>query len=186
MPADPSSRGERSIRGAYASLGVERFYRERGDAYANPHAAVVHELIALCVSEWSLDVTRVLDLAAGAGEATQALLRCGAGEICAVDPFTVDAYRRATGRECRALSFAQIEGGAMAGERFSLVVCSFALHLVERSRLPGVCLALAMLAPTLLVITPHKRPQLRDAWGFRLAGERLHRRVRARLYHRPA
>jgi hypothetical protein len=174
--------GKPSIRSEYESLGVERFYRAHGQDYANPHAPIVHELIALCVGGWSLDLSRVLDLAAGAGEATHALLSCGAQEIAAVDPYTVDAYRKATGRDCRAISFEQIESGALVGERYSLVVCSFAMHLVERSRLPGLCTALAALTPALLVLTPHKRPVLRDAWGFRLARERLHRRVRARLY----
>lgn len=174
----------RSIRGEYESLGVERFYRERGSSYANPHAEIVRELIASCVRDWSLDLSRVLDLAAGAGEATRALIEHDAREIVAADPFTADAYRAATGRHCLPISFEQVERGALAGERFSLVVCSFAMHLVERSRLPGLCVALSAIAPRLLVLTPHKRPQLREAWGFRLAGEQLHRRVRARLYQR--
>ena len=48
---------------------------------------------------WSLDLTRVLDLAAGSGEATLALLECARageiGEIVAAGPFTFDASQAA-------------------------------------------------------------------------------------------
>ena len=72
--------------------------------------------------------------------------------------------------------------GALAGRAYGLVVCSFALHLAEASRLPGVCQQLSLVAPTLLVLTPHKRPVIREAWGWRLAGEFVWARVRCRLY----
>jgi hypothetical protein len=41
---------------------------------------------------------------------------------------------------------------------------------------------LSLIAPTLIIITPHKRPQLRDSWGWTLHDEFVLNRVRARLY----
>lgn len=171
-----------SIRAGYQRDGVERYYREHGGHYANPHGDVVHALIRRCVREWSLELSRVLDLAAGAGEATIALRAAGAGQIDAIDPYTAAAYERATGAGCEPLRFEDVAAGAIRGRRYTLVVCSFALHLVESSRLPAVVMELAAISPALLVLTPHKRPVLKDAWGYRLLAETLHQRVRARLY----
>jgi 2-polyprenyl-3-methyl-5-hydroxy-6-metoxy-1,4-benzoquinol methylase len=171
-----------SIRAAYEAHGARDFYREHGGEYANPHAEVVHALVGDALDTWRPDTARVLDLAAGAGEATLALRARGATQIDAVDPYTADAYRRATGAACEPLSFEQIEAGALGERRWSLIVCSFALHLAESSRLPTLCWQLARHAPCLLILTPHKRPVIEAAWGWTLRGELLRDRVRARLY----
>ncbi|MFT3787397.1 MAG: hypothetical protein QM770_14730 [Tepidisphaeraceae bacterium] len=93
--------------------GVARHYADHGAEYANPHAPIVHELLQRLVTTWTLDLTHVLDLAAGAGEVTVALQK-HAKRIDGIDPFTGDAYRRSTGQPCEALSFEQIAAGACA------------------------------------------------------------------------
>src|SRR5947209_8650835 len=85
-------------------------------------------------------------------------------------PAAAAAYAARTGRPAARLTFEDVAAGALAGRTYSLVVCSFALHLCEPSRLPGVAAALAQVSPALLVVTPHKRPVLRPAWGWGLAG----------------
>jgi hypothetical protein len=62
-------------------------------------------------------------------------------------------------------------------------VCSYALHLLQPSRLPQLAYTLSQLAPSLLVLTPHKRPDLRPEWGWALRAEQVVERVRARHYH---
>ncbi|PNW73285.1 hypothetical protein CHLRE_14g627455v5 [Chlamydomonas reinhardtii] len=73
-------------------------------------------------------------------------------------------------------------GGGGVGVAFDLVVCSFALHLCEASRLYGTLTALARSARWLLVLAPHKLPYVRQEYGWRL--ERLSRveRTHVRLY----
>ena len=132
--------------------------------------------------EWPLDLSHVLDLAAGSGEVTLALRELGAKRIDAIDPFTFDAYQDRTGQVAGRETFEQIAAGALAGRRWSLIVCSFALHLVERSRLPAVAYQLSLAAPRLLVLTPHKRPIIQPEWGWELTHEMLVQRVRSRLY----
>lgn len=174
-----------SIHAGYAAEGVRGFYQRHGGEYRNPHEPEVHDLIASAVAEWPLDLTHVLDLAAGSGEATAALVR-RVGDaplrIDAIDPYTAAAYEARTGRPCEALSFEDVAAGGLAGRAYSLVVCSFALHLAEPSRLPVLCWRLAEVAGQLLILTPHKRPAIEERWGWRLTHERLRRRVRARLY----
>ena len=104
--------------------------------------------------------------------------------ISAIDPFTAAAYETRTGQSCARITFEQIAEGALRGQSYSIIVCSFAMHLVDASRLPALCWELAQIAPQLMILTPHKRPILREDWGWRLHEEILHQRVRARLYLR--
>lgn len=171
-----------AIRNAYAEVGVEAFYREQGASYRNPHEPVIRRLLREIIGPWQLNTQRVLDLACGSGEVTLALRDFGAGQIQGIDPYTYQAYAERTGQPAEALSFEQIAAGALVGRQYTLIVCSFALHLVEPSRLPLVCFRLAELSPALLVLTPHKRPMLRPEWGWQRANETIVERVRARLY----
>lgn len=76
--------------------------------------------------------------------------------------------------------------GVLEDKTYDLVVCSFALHLLDESFLPTVCAELARRASRLLIFTPHKRPQLREDWGWQLVTEKViadgRERVRGRMY----
>jgi hypothetical protein len=124
----------------------------------------------------------VLDLAAGSGEVTLALRELGATRVDGVDPYTADAYLARTGNSVERLTFEDVAAGALAGRHYSLVVCSFALHLCEPSRLPAVCQQLSLVGDALLILTPHKRPVIKSEWGWTLVGELVVERVRARMY----
>jgi SAM-dependent methyltransferase len=171
-----------AIREAYERHGVEGYYASFGASYRNPHELRIREALRIAVERGSLDLTRVLDLACGSGEATLALRELGAAEIDGADPFTHDAYRARTGQPAEPHSFEQIAAGALAGRRYSLIVCSFAMHLIEESWLPALLAALGAIAEHLLILTPHKRPVFKTAWGWELETEFVHQRVRVRLY----
>lgn len=171
-----------SIRGQYERHGAEAYYREHADDYVNPHEPEIGHVLGLAVREWNLDLARVYDLAAGTGEATLALRELGAGDVSGCDPYLFAQYERRVGRPAERFSFADIAAGALAGRNYSLIVCSFALHLAEPSRLPAVCQQLSLIAPALLILTPHKRPEIRSQWGWEKRGELLWARVRCRLY----
>jgi hypothetical protein len=171
-----------SVRGEYEKHGAENYYRRFGRDYRNPHEPIVRESLRSAKETWPLDLSYVLDLAAGSGEATLALVALGAGRVDAADPYTHEAYESRVGSPPERLGFDDVAAGALAGRRYSLVVCSFALHLCETSRLPAVAYQLSLVAPDLLVLTPHKRPVVRAEWGWALAGERCVERVRSRWY----
>jgi 2-polyprenyl-3-methyl-5-hydroxy-6-metoxy-1,4-benzoquinol methylase len=171
-----------AIRAAYEQHGVQGFYEQFGAAYRNPHEPAVRVAIRQAVERWRIPLDHVLDLACGSGEAALALRELGCVSIDGVDPYTYAAYEARTGRAAERLTFEQIAGGALAGRSYSVVVCSFALHLVEPSWLPALALQLSLVAGALLVITPHKRPHIRPEWGWSLAGELVADRVRARYY----
>ncbi len=182
MPRNVNRPIAAGIRGQYERHGSEGYYRRFGRDYRNPHEPIVRESILSALARWRPDLSRVLDLAAGSGEATLALSEAGAGRVDGVDPYTFEAYSRRTGRVAERMTFDQIAAGALAGRKYSLIVCSFALHLCQSSRLPGLACQLALISPALLVLTPHKRPEIRSAWGWQLEGEFLSERVRTRMY----
>jgi SAM-dependent methyltransferase len=171
-----------SIRKEYEQHGVRGFYEQFGDAYRNPHEAAIRLALHEGLSCWQVDLSRVLDLACGSGEVTLALQELGCAAIDGIDPYTAEAYRARTGRQAEPFTFEQIADGALEDRPYSLIVCSFALHLLPASRLPVLAYQLHRLAPALIVLTPHKRPRLREAWGWRLEDEIVVARVRARLY----
>jgi trans-aconitate methyltransferase len=172
-----------AIRKEYETHGVRGYYQQHGAQYRNPHERSVARALAAAVRAWQPDLTHVLDLACGSGEATLALQSLGAGRIDGLDPYTGPAYQARTGQPAEPLSFEAIAAGALAGRRYSLIVCSYALHLLQPSRLPQLAYTLSQLAPSLLVLTPHKRPDLRPEWGWALQAEQVVERVRARHYH---
>jgi 2-polyprenyl-3-methyl-5-hydroxy-6-metoxy-1,4-benzoquinol methylase len=173
-----------AIRSAYERYGVDGFYQRFGDTYRNPHESAIRATLQAAVGRWHLPLDRVLDLACGSGEVTLALRQLGGVAIDGIDPYTHRAYAERTGHPAEPITFEQIAAGALAGRDYSMIVCSFALHLVALSRLPALATQLSLIAPTLLVLTPHKRPQLRPEWGWRSADELLIERVRARRYER--
>ena len=174
--------GAESIRKAYTIHGVSGYYRRAGESYRNPHEPEVRALIEEGVVRWGLPLGRVLDLACGSGEATLVLRGMGAGRVDGIDPYTGTAYRERTGQVAEAFGFEEIAQGRLEGRGYDLIVCSFALHLVGPSWLPGLLYRLGMISPRLLILTPHQRPWIDPAWGWVLREEIRRQRVRARIY----
>ncbi len=171
-----------AIRLRYEELGAEAYYALFGSEYRNPHEHVITEVLREAVSRWHLDLTHALDLACGSGEVTLVLRELGAKQIDGIDPFTGEAYRARTGQQAETFNFEQIAAGVLAGRRYSLIVCSFAMHLIEESWLPSLLFQLGEISDSLLILTPHKRPELKAEWGWALNDEFVFERVRARLY----
>ena len=173
-----------AIRAGYEQYGVEGFYQRFGARYRNPHERVIGAALKAAVARWDLPLDHVLDLACGSGEVTLALRELGGGVIDGIDPYTQHAYAERTGQAAEPITFEQIATGALADRSYSTIVCSFALHLVAISRLPALAAQLSLISTALLVLTPHKRPQLQPAWGWICADELLIERVRSRYYRR--
>src|SRR5574341_902310 len=120
---------KRAIRKEYEIHGVEQYYQRCAGDYQNPHEPTIRKLLGIVVPLWQLDLCAVLDLACGSGEVTLALRELGAKHIQGIDPYTGAAYEKRTGQTAEKYSFADLADGALAGRKYSLIVCSFALHL---------------------------------------------------------
>lgn len=195
------------IRVEYEEHGsAEDFYKNKGSEYYNPHEREVR----LCLQRHAdvSDFSLCLDLAAGSGEVSRVVREMG-GKSVAMDPYTWEAYEKKMQEKCWRHRMEDVEMGNVTPQqilrewkeeenkreekteqkegddgdlKFSSVVCSFALHLYDESRLPSLLWSLTEWAPTLIVLTPHKRPHIRSEWGWQLQSEHVVDRVRIRKY----
>ena len=154
----------KAIRNEYAESGVETFYLLNGDSYINPHEAQVNALIKKNVHLF--DCSNILDLSCGGGEVTRSLKTLAYENIIGSDPFTFRLYEKLTGKKCCTFTFDDLVRGKHLGiwkeKQFSIIICSFALHLQPEKKLYPLIAALFFLTDSLVVISPHKRPMLEN------------------------
>jgi SAM-dependent methyltransferase len=156
--AKPGENRPNKIRPLYDQHGAEGYYRDHANAYENPHLPFIRKLLERNFHR--LDCTgTVLDFAAGGGEVTLALQQLGAKNLAGCDPYTYELFEKKTGIPCLRHSFKDVIKNEIS-ERYSLVISSFALHLCPPKELFPLTWNLLRAAPTLVVITPHKRPEL--------------------------
>lgn len=89
--------------------------------------------------------------------------------------YTSPAYFARTSRTCHSLSFSDLADGQLPpdtdprddGTIYDLIICSFALHLLtEPSELFALLYELSTKCRWLAVIAPHKKPEIKDGWGW--------------------
>ncbi len=153
----------------YESLGADEYYQKFGTSYENPHQKQVEALVQRSAHRWNC-AAGVLDFSAGGGEVTLALRAVEQWPCTGCDPFTFTLYEQQTGAPCLRHSFEDVIKGAELGQ-FGVTICSFALHLCPEKDLFPVAWALLSAAPVLVIITPHKRPELEKIPGISLAYE---------------
>lgn len=173
---------ENSIRNQYQIHGVEDFYKKHGNEYSNPHEPIIRSLMSKVLNDYDLNFDKVLDLAAGKGEITNILYDNNIKNVNAIDPYTFEVYQKETGNACERLSFDDIQTGKLNGRYYNTIICSFALHLADESKLPNICWNLSQICDNLVILTPHKRPEIKSEWGFELESEIKEDKVRVRIY----
>ena len=171
-----------SIRKQYEDYTAEIYYQNFGDNYINPHEKNIETALKIALNKWTLNLDKVLDLACGSGEVTLILKKLGYENIEGIDPYTYNAYLKRTGKPAEKYTFAEISTGIIADRKYSLIIISFALHLLEESRLPIFLYQVSLITDSLIIITPHKRPEIKSQLGWNLIDEILFNRVRVRLY----
>jgi hypothetical protein len=176
----------KKIRPLYDEHGAEGYYRSFADTYENPHFPEIKALLEHNFSKF--DCSAVLDFAAGGGEVTQVLQNLGVRDITGCDPFTYDLFEKNTRCACLRLSFMDVIKNGLPG-RYSTIFSSFALHLCPVKDLFSLSWKLFEAAPVLVVLTPHKRPELEKLQGIELLLEDVvsterGKKVRLKAYKR--
>lgn len=159
----------KKIRPLYEAHGADGFYRDHAGDYENPHFPEIQQLLERNFARF--DGTSVLDFSAGGGEVTRVLQHLGTAQITGCDPYTYELYEQKTGLPCLRHSFKDVVRGSLAGQSYSLIISSFALHLCPAKDLFLLSWQLLQIAPLLVVLTPHKRPELELQPGIELAWE---------------
>ena len=162
----PSESKSKKIRVLYDEHGAEGYYREHAGDYENPHLPQILELLRRNFHR--LDCSgNVLDFAAGGGEVSSGLKALGAQQLTGCDPYTFTLFEQKTGLPCLRYSFRDVLKNGLS-ERYSMIISSFALHLCPPKDLFPLTWNLLEAAPLLVVLTPHKRPELELLPGIEL------------------
>ncbi|MEL6923096.1 MAG: hypothetical protein AAFO94_03540 [Bacteroidota bacterium] len=156
------------IRKQYEKLGVEQFYTQHAADYANPHLPQITDLLQR--NEARIDFRQILDLSSGHGEVSAVVRQLGYTDFVGSDPFTWRQYTEKTRAVCHKWSFEDIIRGQLKGQ-YSSVICSFAMHLCPPKQLYPLVSRIFQHTDQLVIITPHKRPQLEKLDGVRLLFE---------------
>jgi len=157
------------IRPLYEEHGAEGYYREFSDDYENPHLQQIRALLERNYARFDCS-GQVLDFAAGGGEVASVLQSLGTKNMIGCDPFTHALFERKTGLPCLRHDFKDVIRNGLSGQ-YSLIVSSFAMHLCPAKDLFSLTWNLLQAAPLLVIITPHKRPELEKLQGIELLWE---------------
>ena len=169
-----------SVREGYEQLGVDGYYKKHGFDYVNPHFEKIEYLLNLDEVKNRIG-TNVLDLCCGGGEVTSILATHGKNyNIDGLDPYTAGAYKKNTGKTCIPYTFKDIVQGKLNGKKYDTIICSFAMHLCELSMLNMLLYQLTNVSDTLIILTPHKRPVIKNWW--KKEKEILYEKVKLRIY----
>lgn len=157
---------EKKIRPLYDQYGADGYYQAFSDVYENPHFPQIRALLQrnLHLIETS---GGILDFSAGGGEVSRVLLEAGLEGMTGCDPYTHELFHRNTGLPCLSLSFKDVIRSGLPGN-YSAIISSFALHLCPEKELFPLVWKLFEAAPLLVVLTPHKRPELEKLTGVAL------------------
>lgn len=169
-----------SIRDEYIKYGTaDKYYQENSDKYKNPH----FDIIKKCVNSLTkfIEFNSVLDLSCGGGEVTSELMKIGIMDITGSDPYTCNLYQKNTAKPCINMSFNDILKGKI-DRKYDIIICSFALHLCEESKIPTLLYQLSLKCNWLVIISPNKRPYINDNLGFKLKEFYEIERVKVRIY----
>lgn len=157
----------RHLRLAYEEEGSDGYYQHHALAYQNPHEAQVRELILRNAGK--IDYSQALDLCAGGGEVSKVWQELGYDNFLASDAYTHKLYENNLKLPCYKYSFEDfLRGKFIFPHTFSSIVCSFALHLCPEEWLFKVTENLLAYCPQIVIITPHKRPELEKLGVFEL------------------
>lgn len=141
----------------------------------NPHAEDIKSLIKSIANPQ----LSYLDLGAGDGLVSRELIESNCNKVEGCDPYLFNLYRDNIGRECLKYSFEDIAMGKLT-KKYDIVICSYSLHLAQLSYLPNILYCLARISDRLIILTPHKRPVIKDYW--RLAYESKLGKSKMKIY----
>lgn len=169
-----------SVRKGYEELGIEKYYEKHNEDYENPHYEIIKQLLREYVENNDIG-ENILDLCCGSGEITTILESCNKDyKITGLDPYTKKAYKKRTNRECLSYTFKDIVQGKMLEKKYDTIICSFAMHLCEESMLDMLLYQLSQITNNLIILTPHKRPNIKN-W-FEMKEEYIKNKVKLRIY----
>jgi len=167
-----------SIRSEYEKSSPDEYYRVNKNIYQNPHSDRVKKSLDFILSK--SDIGYFLDLGCGDGIVSKYLKSKGLSKFKGCDPHFADIYQQKLGKECLNLSFEDISKFGL-NEKFDSIICSYSLHLCDKSYLNNLLYQLSISCRNLIVISPSKYPIISETY-FSLLEKSIIERTHVRIY----
>jgi hypothetical protein len=168
-----------SIRGEYEKSSPDDYYKTKSHEYSNPHKHRIQKCLDYLIDNYEID--DFLDLSCGDGLVSDYLQKRGFTDFSATDPYFCDIWnKKFVDKKCYSLSFEDISKNGLP-ERFDTIICSYALHLCEKSHLNSLLYQLSLSCDKLVVISPSKYPQINEDF-FELIDYKIVDRSHIKIY----
>jgi hypothetical protein len=168
-----------SIRSEYEKSSVDDYYKTKSHEYSNPHKVRVEKCLDYLIDNYEID--NFLDLSCGDGLVSDYLSGLGFNNFSATDPYFCDIWnKKFNDKKCYSLSFEDISKNGLP-ERFDTIICSYALHLCEKSHLNNLLYQLSLSCDKLVVISPSKYPILTQDY-FKIIDNNIIDRTHIKIY----
>lgn len=167
-----------SIRNKYSKIGVDKYYQSNIETYINPHEKNIQRSLDWVISK--INIGYFLDLSCGNGEVTNHLNTKDITNGKGSDPYLCDTYIKNTGKECSILKFEDIANNGLS-EKFDTIICSYALHLCEKSYFNNLLYSLSSNCKYFVVISPSKYPIIEGEY-FTLINSIIINRTHCRIF----
>lgn len=143
-----------SVTDQYRSIGVTQYYSEFSERYENPHE---HFVVKCLESSFKKEWLSVLDLACGNGLVSKWIkINQNSTKIVGCDKFMAERYKKETGFDCYDFTFEEIACGVKSlNEKFDVIICSYAIDLLDDSYINTLAWQLATIAKNLVFIRPN-------------------------------
>jgi len=153
-----------SLTDLYNKYGVDNYYCNNSDNYTNPHIKQITELLTNNYNK--IYQGNILDLGCGTGQVSTILFNLGYKQnITGCDPYLYKSYIEHTKQPCLKYSFSDIIKQGLP-TNYTSIICSFAMHLCAKDKLSALIYRLALVTKQIIIITPHKRPEIDKIQGF--------------------
>lgn len=168
-----------SIRSEYEKSSPEKYYKTKSDEYENPHKERIQKCLDYLMDK--INIGRFLDLSSGDGLVTDYLENKGYKDFKLSDPYFYDIISSKWGKEKTIkLSFEDISKFGL-DENFDTIICSYALHLCEKSYLNNLFYQLSKSCNYFVVISPSKYPII-DETFFKIIDHKIIERSHIKIY----
>lgn len=167
-----------SIRDEYIKSSPDEYYSTKRSEYKNPHLDRINKCLDYVYNK--IDIGYFLDLACGDGIVSEYLSNKGLNEFKGSDPYFKEIYENKFNRKCYDYRFEDIAKNGI-NDKFNTVICSYALHLCNKSYMNNLLYNISNMCEYFVVISPSKYPIINEHY-FKLIDSKIIDRTHIRIY----
>ncbi len=141
----------------YKKYGVDKYYKEFSNKYVNPHEEKIEQIYVKYIKNIINTNDKILDLACGEGLISKLINKYNNNCNCIVkgtDPYFKNKYCHYN------YSFQDIALGTL-NNKFDIVICCYAYHLLENSWQYSFLNSLAEITGIFIILSPSKKIKIK-------------------------